>query len=227
MKFVTRIATAIFLASLIFGVSAGESRGTGTDSNESLILEKYSNLLNDGNIYGALQHMKGKEMMSQTPHLYLAVGDLQSFTETTMSESLLVLDDDPLWLAADLAKRLGGGIPFLTKLDIACFSYDVAKKETCCPNSHDLKPPKLATRFLSEVFDMHTKLGVFFDEVGAFELSLLHFERAVALCGRETGLELRAALATRTVETGRKEMVAGRIELEDKVAQVRLMVWVS
>ncbi|OQR91946.1 hypothetical protein ACHHYP_04176 [Achlya hypogyna] len=48
-------------------------------------------------------------------------------------------------------------------------------------------------------FETSTQMGVFLDELGAFEASLTHFRVGLRLCGEVSGLRIRVALAVPTV----------------------------
>jgi hypothetical protein len=70
---------------------------------------------------------------------------------------------------------------------------------------------------LTNLFDTHTKLVVFFDELGLPELSSKHIELAEGLCGKSTGLFVRSALVTDTVALGFNEMAHKRATLLENI----------
>lgn len=84
----------------------------------------------------------------------------------------------------------------------------------CCPDPGDSTAgaavkggaAKLSSTLLTEVFLAHTQLGVFFDELGAFNASLKHFRRALSLCGPRSGLLQRIAFAVPTVFSSQSDM---------------------
>ena len=49
--------------------------------------------------------------------------------------------------------------------------------------------------FVSELFNAYTQLAVYFDELGGFDQSLRFLRMARNLCGPQTGLDARIALA--------------------------------
>ncbi|GMH94452.1 hypothetical protein TrVE_jg4920 [Triparma verrucosa] len=153
------------------------------------------------------------------PILKLALGDMVGFVGSDFS--LLELedggggDDDSLWLVHQLASRLAGGVKAgaVSQLDMDCF--ESPSHEICCP-SPEARPPRLPTQFLTETFDAMTKLVIFFDNLGFFELSLNAISVAKNLCPG-TGLEFREAFMTRTVDSSFESMLANRELLLEKL----------
>jgi len=128
-------------------------------------------------------------------------------------------DDDVLWLATTLSHRLltKHAPNTLTQLDHKCLTYDANLQTLCCPTP-TTSPPKLATPFLTALFDTHTKLLVFFDELGFPAASLKHLTAAKSLCGGHTGLEIRRATTTPTVASSATAIAEHRADLLTGVA---------
>ena len=143
------------------------------------------------------------------------------------------LPNDYLWLPVGLSRDLLMKFPRneLTPLDWQCITNlniespddeDIDKAEViqdvqpmCCPNNVNLSPPRLATTFLSELYDTYTKLAVFFDELGIPTLSTIHLRQTRRLCGAYTGTELREALQQKIVVPSFESMVIEREILKD------------
>ena len=162
-----------------------------------------------------LRHQNTSPLNHQSKHpgLALATADFASFLNSDFNyfKDGEGGDDDPVWLVISLARHLEGGLPYVTPQDIECLT-NPSYLESCCP-SPSLRPPSLPSRFLSEAFDVHTKLAVFLDEVGFHDLSRLHLQRAEAICGVETGVAFRLGFMTRPVEPSMGSMRSHRAEL--------------
>ncbi|KDO27986.1 hypothetical protein SPRG_07264 [Saprolegnia parasitica CBS 223.65] len=68
---------------------------------------------------------------------------------------------------------------------------------------HRVEHGRVTLQFASPIaryyYETCTLMGVFLDELGAFEASLAHFRRGLALCGKASGLHVRLALAIPSV----------------------------
>ncbi|EQC42721.1 hypothetical protein SDRG_00446 [Saprolegnia diclina VS20] len=68
---------------------------------------------------------------------------------------------------------------------------------------HQVENGRVTLQFASPIvryyYETCTQMGVFLDELGAFEASLAHFQRGLALCGKASGLHVRLALAIPSV----------------------------
>jgi hypothetical protein len=75
----------------------------------------------------------------------------------------------------------------------------------------------MVTPFLSELYVVHAQLGVFLDELGAFNESMVHFRRAFAMCGPASGLLQRVFFSLPTVHASRHSLEESRTVLKSVI----------
>ncbi|KAH9113248.1 hypothetical protein AeMF1_012521 [Aphanomyces euteiches] len=72
-------------------------------------------------------------------------------------------------------------------------------------------------RFLYQTF---TQMGVFLDELGAYEASISHFKHGLAMCGKATSLHVRIGLAIPTVFQSSKDMRHELAQYTSRIDQI-------
>ena len=80
-----------------------------------------------------------------------------------------------------------------TTFDSECLNAATSSQKTlvsqstrkCC-----IGGTKFESAFIQELFHTFTQMGVYLDELGAFEESLKFFQYALNLCGKNDGLEV-------------------------------------
>ncbi|OQR89733.1 hypothetical protein THRCLA_09608, partial [Thraustotheca clavata] len=72
------------------------------------------------------------------------------------------------------------------------------------------------------IFESYTQMGVYLDELGAFESSLIHLNYGLQMCGEATGLQIRQALAIPSVFSDSQTMEKWMSDLLTKVKTLQL-----
>ncbi|KAF0730354.1 hypothetical protein Ae201684_012348 [Aphanomyces euteiches] len=96
------------------------------------------------------------------------------------------------------------------------------KSNTCCiavaaESGVALHYTNSYVRFLYQTF---TQMGVFLDELGAYEASISHFKHGLAMCGKATSLHVRIGLAIPTVFQSSEDMRHELAQYTSRIDQI-------
>jgi hypothetical protein len=212
-----QLAVTAHQTALTFGAGGGESKAWSIDlawpgprhkEIEISALQLPGLLLGLGHVQEAVSAMSARTAVGWPTSSEDSESDQEKFGEFWVLEKTLTLLhlssagnsawDEPLTAKCySKPQRSGADGTISNTLAWAAqqSSGDAAKE--CCPSVGEKWGSQitLGNEFLRELYLMHTQLGVFLDELGAFDLSLMHLNQAFKLCGLRSGLHNRIAFA--------------------------------